>query len=64
MVLEESTELSGWLMELGILFTVVILCSLVTLVLLAPVQALAIPHLSLWTGLAIALPLLAWLLKD
>lgn len=51
-------------MELGILFAIVILCSLITLVLLAPIQALAIPHVSLWTGLAIALPLLAWLLKD
>ncbi len=51
-------------MELGILFVVIIICSLFTLVLLAPVQALAVPHIPLWTGLAIGLPLLAWLLKD
>lgn len=51
-------------MELGILFVVVIFCSLITLLLLAPVHALVAPHLPLWTGLTIALPLLAWLLKD
>ncbi len=51
-------------MELGILFVAVIACSLITLLLLAPVEALATPHVPLWTGLTIALPLLAWLLKD
>jgi hypothetical protein len=51
-------------MELGILFATVIICSLITLTLLLPIHALAIPHLSLWTSLAIALPLLTWLIKD
>ncbi|MGQ9871140.1 hypothetical protein [Leptodesmis sp.] len=51
-------------MELGILFISVVICILITLVLLAPIHALAAPHVPLWTGLAIALPLLAWLLKD
>lgn len=52
------------LMELGILFAVVIFCSLLTLALLLPVHALAAPHVPLWAGLTIALSLLAWLLKD
>lgn len=51
-------------MELGLLFIAVVVCSLLTFVLLAPIQSLAIPHFPLWTGLAIALPVLAWLLKD
>lgn len=51
-------------MELGLLFLAVLVCSLLTLGLLVPIHALAVPHFPWWTGLAIALPLLAWLLKD